>query len=336
MLTDPTSLYRLREGVYAPDLLIVAAAELDVFTWLVNHPGADVATLRDELGLAGRPADVLVTYLAALGLVERRGETVAPTRLAVDHLVAGSPYDLRPYFASLRERPGCGELLRVLRSGEPAAWASAGGGGDWAGRLDEPEFARRITAAMDARGRVLGPALAEVVADLPVRRALDVGGSSGIYVSALVDRMAVTGAVLERPPVDAAARALLAERGYADRVAVVAADMFTDPLPRGYDLHLFSHVLHDWGEDEVRGLLAASYNALPPGGVLVDHDVHVDEGKTGPLPAAEYSVLLMHTTHGKCWSTGELAVLLHDVGFASVRCRDTAGDRSAVIAHKAP
>jgi hypothetical protein len=33
-VTDPTMLYRLRDGVYAPDLLIVAIAELDLFTRL--------------------------------------------------------------------------------------------------------------------------------------------------------------------------------------------------------------------------------------------------------------------------------------------------------------
>jgi hypothetical protein len=62
----------------------------------------------------------------------------------------GSPTDLGPYFASLRERPACAGLLEVLRSGEPVAWASVGGDADWA-RLDDPEFAGRITAAMDAR-----------------------------------------------------------------------------------------------------------------------------------------------------------------------------------------
>jgi hypothetical protein len=36
MVTDPTLLYRLRDGVYAPDLLIAAVAELDLFTWLAG------------------------------------------------------------------------------------------------------------------------------------------------------------------------------------------------------------------------------------------------------------------------------------------------------------
>jgi hypothetical protein len=27
---------------------------------------------------------------------------------------------------------------------------------------------------------------------------------------------------------------------------VITGDMFTDPLPDGYDVHLYSQVLHDW------------------------------------------------------------------------------------------
>jgi len=35
--TDPTMLYRLRDGVYTPDFLNVAIAELDLFTWLFER-----------------------------------------------------------------------------------------------------------------------------------------------------------------------------------------------------------------------------------------------------------------------------------------------------------
>jgi SAM-dependent methyltransferase len=335
MLTDPTPLYRLRDGAYAADLLIVAVAQLDLFSWLHRCGGADADRICREWSLAARPVDVMLTYLVALGLLERVGDMVVPTALAGEHLVDGSPYDLRPYYASLRERPGCAELLAVLQTGEPAAWASAAGGHDWATRLADPAFASGITAAMDARGRFLGPRLAEAIADLPVRRVLDIGGSSGIYLCALADHLpGVHGAVFERPPIDQAARSLLNERGYADRIGVVTGDMFTDPFPNGYDLHLVSHVLHDWDELRVRRLLAGSFATLAPGGWLVDHDVHINADKTGPLPAAEYSVFLMHATPGKCWSVAELTEMLHGYGFVAVSWRATAGDRSAVLARK--
>jgi SAM-dependent methyltransferase len=277
----------------------------------------------------------MLTYLAALGLLDRDGDRVEVTALARDHLVEGSDFDLRPYYASLRERPGCAELLRVLASGEPAAWASASAGEDWVARLDDPAFAAGITAAMDARGRFLGPRLADAIADLPARRVLDVGGSSGIYLCALVDRRpGLRGTVLERAPEDGAARTLLDHRGYGDRVEVLTGDMFTDSFPDAHDLHLLSHVLHDWDEARVRTLLSASWRALPPGGWFVDHDVHINAIKTGPLVAAEYSVFLMHATPGRCRSTGELTAMLLDCGFDDISCRDTAADRSVVLARK--
>jgi hypothetical protein len=334
--TDPTALYRLRDGIYAADLLLVAVAELDLFTRVARPGGADVAGLCAELELDARAADVMITYLAALGLLHRdAGHRLRVSRLAGEHLVAGSPLDLRAYFASLRERPGCAELLSVLKTGRPAGWASAAGQREWADRLDDPGFATRITAAMDARAGFLGPALAAALADIPARRVLDVAGGSGAYACALADRTpGLRATVFEREPVDAAARTLLAERGYGERITVTSGDMFTDPLPPEHDLHLFSHVLHDWGEAQVRRLLSASFAALPPGGWIVDHDTHVNETKTGPLPVAEYSVLLMHSTPGKCWSLAELGAMLEDTGFSGVIHRPTAADRTAIVARK--
>jgi 3-hydroxy-5-methyl-1-naphthoate 3-O-methyltransferase len=333
--TDPTPLYRIRDGVYAADLLVVAVADLDLFSWLAERGGASADRICSELELASRPVDVMLTLLVAEGLLERVGDAVLPTPLAREHLCAGSPFDLREYYGSLRERPACAELRAVLGSGGPAAWSSAAASEDWVSRLADASFAERITSAMDARGRFLGPRLAEAVADLPMTRVLDIGGSSGIYLAALVDRSrGVTGAVFERFPIDVAAVALIEERGYADRIDVVVGDVFEEPLPEGFDLHLLSHVLHDWDEGRVRTILARSFAALAPGGYLVDHDVHIDADKAGPLPAAEYSVLLMHSTPGKCWSVGELATFLGDVGFTDVEHRATAGDRSVVVARK--
>jgi hypothetical protein len=290
--------------------------------------------LCEQLGLAARPCDVLLTYLAALGLLRRHAEgDVEVTEPAERLLCSGSGSDLRPYFASLRERPGCSELLRVLHTGEPVAWASAGADEDWAERLDDPDFARRITAAMDARGAVLAPACAAALTDLPFSSALDVGGGSGVYARALLaSRAGLRAGLLERPPVDDAARTILRELRE-HRLEVISGDMF-DSLPSGFELHLFSHVFHDWGEDDVRGLLQRSFSALPAGGWLIDHDTHINASKSGPLPVAEYSVLLMHSTRGKCWSIAELHAMLGDAGFVVHDQRPTAADRTALIARK--
>ena len=54
--TDPTALYRLRDGIYAADLLIVAIAELDLFTHVARAGSVDVAELCAEWQLDARPS----------------------------------------------------------------------------------------------------------------------------------------------------------------------------------------------------------------------------------------------------------------------------------------
>ena len=128
--TDPGVLYALRDGLYAGDLLIAAIAELDLFTFLGDRPSAP-GEICEAMDLAAEPVDVMCSLCLALGLLERRGAVLAPTQLAREHLVAGSEWDLRPYFASLAGRPAVAELVAVLRTGRPAAWASAAEGKTW-------------------------------------------------------------------------------------------------------------------------------------------------------------------------------------------------------------
>lgn len=97
-------LCRVRDGIYADDLVLAAVVWLDVFTWLDEHP-VDLEGLCRGHALAPRPADVMCTLFRAMGLLEREPNPLRPTPLALDHLAAGARFDLRPYYASLRERP---------------------------------------------------------------------------------------------------------------------------------------------------------------------------------------------------------------------------------------
>jgi len=85
----------------------------------------------------------------------------------------------------------------------------------------------------------------------------------------------------------------------------------------------------------VRELLAKSFHSLPPGGQIVIHDAHINATKTGPLPVAAYSALLMTITEGKCYSESEMRDLLEEAGFTDVRYEATVADRSIITAQKA-
>jgi predicted O-methyltransferase YrrM len=333
-LTDPTPIYRCRDGLYADDMLITTLVWLDLFTWLDRNP-ADLAGICHAHELHMRPADVMLTLFVAMGLIERRDGVFHLSAGAREHLTAGSPWFLGPYYASLKERPVCKDLLRVLRTGKPANWGSDKDKLDWHKAMETEEFATQFTAAMDCRGVLLAQAAARKL-DLGSRKhLLDIAGGSGIYAcSFCAHAPQLRATVLEKPPVDGITRRAVAERGFADKVDVIAGDMLAGPLPGGCDAHLFSNVLHDWDEPVVRELLRKSFAALEPGGVVIVHDAHLNEDKSGPLHVAEYSVMLMHSTEGRCYSVAEMRGHLHEAGFTDVTFAPTAAARSVVTARK--
>jgi len=332
--TDPTAVYRTRDGIYAADMLLTAIVHLDLFSWLAENPSSRETICR-AFGTADRPTDVMLTLFAAMGLVEARQQVFSVTALATEHLVKTSPWFLGPYYESLKNRPVALDLLKVLRTGKPANWSSQQDGQDWHQAMETEAFAAQFTAAMDCRGVYLAQAVAKSV-DLSGRdRLLDIAGGSGIYACSLVThypRLSAT--VFEKPPVDGIARRAIGRRGCSDRVDVAAGDMLADPLPRTADVHLYSNVLHDWDVPAVRRLLAASFAALPAGGLLLIHDAFLNAGKNGPLHVAEYSVLLMHSTEGRCYSTAEMEDYLTGAGFRGVTYRDTAAARGVMTATK--
>jgi predicted O-methyltransferase YrrM len=327
--TDPLGIYRYRDGLYAVDL-VTAALSLDFFSWLATSPSS-LEEICAHHGFQPRPADVMMTLFTANGWVIQDGAAFHLTETGHEHLCAGSEWFLGPYYASLHDRPIARDFLTVLRTGRPAGWSGDKAAFDWHKAMEQEDFARSFTAAMDCRGRYLAQALAKQL-DLTSRsKLLDIGAGSGIYACSIAARHAhLQAVVFDQSPVDRIAGKLIAERGCADRVSVATGNMF-DGLPQGCDVHLFSNVLHDWDVEEVRQLLAISHAALPPGGLLIIHDAFINDDKSGPLHVAEYSCLLMHSTQGKCYSTAEYAALLTEAGFIPGEYQDTVVGRGFMV-----
>ncbi len=332
--TDPTNLYRYRDGLYAADLLAAAVVVFDFFTWLAEHP-VDLSGICRGFNIRERPADVMLTLFTAMGLVEQRDGLFRVTKLAAEHLVKGSPWFVGAYFASVKARPVCQDFVTVLRTGRPANWASLKTEREWSEAMNNRRFAEEFTAAMDCRGVFLGQVLAEALPTGRFRRLLDIGGGSGIYACAIAARNPeLEATVLEKAPVDQLAREAVEQRGFANRVRVQTGDMLHDPLPENFDLHLLSNVLHDWDVPVVTELLRKSFKALPADGALAIHEAFINEDKTGPLPVAEYSAMLMHSTEGKCYALSEMRQYCAAAGFVDFQYKPAGADRGLIAVRK--
>jgi SAM-dependent methyltransferase len=333
-VTDPLSIYRMRDGLMGVDLLAAAICHLNLYTWLADHPST-LGAICAHFELKVRPADVLITLSAAMGLVTQAGGVWHLTARAREHLVDSSPFSLKPYYDTLKQRPQTLEFLSVLKTGRTANWSSTDMAA-WAKAMEDESFANQFTAGMDCRGVLLGPALAKAV-DLRAHTALlDVAGGSGIYSCAMAAQYShLKVSVFERPPVDGIARRSIGNRGYSDRVQVIAGDMFQVDLPSSFDVILLSNVLHDWDDPVAEKLFQKAANALPSGGLMLLHDAFLNSEKTGPLPVAQYSALLMHSTEGRCFSVLEMRQWGERCGMEWAGHYPTAVDRSCVALRKA-
>jgi hypothetical protein len=212
--TDPSSLYRTRDELYADDLLIAALNGVDFFTWLDGR-SVTIDEIAAHFGFHARPVDVMTTLFVAKGLLERDGDRVGLTDLAREHLVRSSRWFLGPYFPPVTDRPIAVDLLEILRTDRPANFASRKDAADWHKAMETEQFAEAFTAAMDRRGQLLAQALAKNL-DLGDRqRLLDIAGGSGVYACGCAARFpTLRGSVLEKAPVDRIASRAIADRGF--------------------------------------------------------------------------------------------------------------------------
>lgn len=325
-LPSPAPLAELQWAYWATGAYF-AAVELDLFTHLAAGP-ATPEELAARMGLALRPARLLLTACVPLGLVEKRDGRYRNTPLADAYLVKSrATYigDL-PRLLGKHAWAAWGELAKAARNNAPVR-ASFG---------DDPELPRMFAEATHTlRMLTAAPALAQAYDFSPHRALLDVGGASGAYVIQAARRYAGLRAILfDLPPACAVAERMVREAGLADRIAIAPGDFRTDPLPDGADVVLLSLVVNTQPDAEAERLLRKVHAALPSGGVLLIHEPFLDDDETGPKGAALFSAQMLAMTHGRVRSQAEYRAFLASLGFEVAGIRPLAGDFSLLTARR--
>jgi predicted O-methyltransferase YrrM len=331
-------LMQLTSGFWAFKTL-AAAHELDLFGQLTGSRGTTPRELAASLGIADRPAEMLLTACTALGLLRKKGGRYTNSPLAEEYLVRGKPY----YFGGLVEMldkrlyPGWARLADALRTNRPTTWdpdrqASLFDGAD-------PVMLSHFWEAMHSISSSTARLLAQAVDLRRFKRLLDVGGGSGAFDIELCRRYrGLHATVYDLPHVTEIAAAKIAQAGLADRVQTAPGDFFADAAyPAGHDLILLSLIMHDWSEEDDRAILRRCHDALPSGGAVVICELLVNDEKTGPAPAALMSLnMLIETAGGRNYTAAEYTAWLTDLGFRRIRTVRFAspGADGAVIAYK--
>jgi protein-L-isoaspartate O-methyltransferase len=312
---------------------IVVADDMGIFAALDERPATPDA-LAERLGFDARATRILLRLLAALGLLAQRKEHMHLTDHARVYLHASSPF----YWGHMM-RVGVNESHRsTLRAalkkkdsamtagpqGTPMPAGTGRSADGWAQGNIPIERAHEIAATMHAHSLLPAIGVARHYDFAGISRILDVGGGSGCFMIAMAKaHPAVRCTVLELATMCEVARGYIEAGGVADRVDTHPCDMFRHSWPTGYDAIFFSNVWHDWNVRTCTWLAGRAYEALPPGGRILLHEMLLDDDGAGPLAAASFSMLMLLATQGQQFTFGELAAILECAGFSEIVTQQT-------------
>jgi len=311
---------------------VLAADELGIFDSLGREP-ATAEELAERLDLNEHALIGVLALLAGLGLLARRLGRFGPTAAGRLYLRHGEPFYWGEALGVMRSLPTVALLREALRDKSVRRHYQMSR--QWTDGQIAAEAAAGVARLMQSQSLPAALGLAALGELRDIRSLLDVGGGSGCFAIALARRYSgLRCTVLELPAMCGVVAGYVDGAGLAGRVDTVAADMFQDPWPRGYDAILLSNVFHDWDAATNGQLAIEAFEALPPGGRILVHEMLLDDGRAGPLPAAAFSVMMLLATGGRQYSARELAGLLTDAGFVDVGVTAAYGYYSLVSARK--
>jgi ubiquinone/menaquinone biosynthesis C-methylase UbiE len=319
-----------------------AAVQLDLFTILGQKGPLTRAQVATALGIAEKPARILLLGCAALGLVRknRKGE-YSNSRLSAELLDQKKPRHIVniikwQHYINYRAMFHFADALKANRN--VGLDSISGQGATLYERLAQhPELEQIFQDAMQGISVQANHLLAEAVDFSKFTKVLDIGGGNATNIINLARQYpTLKAAVFDAPSVCAIAEDNIRNAGLEDRLGAVPGDCFRDAFPQGVDCILFAHFMTIWSEARNKELLTKAFHALPPGGAVIIFNMMQDDSETGPLSAALGSpyFLTLATGEGMLYTWSEYEQWMRESGFKTVIRHKLIRDHGVIIGIK--
>lgn len=312
---------------------LLTAHKLGVFGLLAAEP-LTASEVASRLELANRPAEILLTTLAAQHLLVKARDRFSLAPLGRAYCIESSPTYLGgmlDFAVATHAMCTVENLEACARTGQSLAY---GRGEMFQEHAEEIARARVFTDAMHSQSIAPAKAWPKALDLSRHRMMLDVAGGSGAHsIGALQHWPELRSTVFEMAPVSSFVSEYATRYQLHDRLDAATGDMWQDPFPPS-DMHFYSQVYHDWPPEKCRMLTEKSFASLPSGGRIVIHELLLDSDETGPLLPTLMGMVMLLWTEGRQYSMSELAGLLGSVGFVEVRAERTFGSWGIVTGVK--
>jgi ubiquinone/menaquinone biosynthesis C-methylase UbiE len=297
--------------------VILTAFELDIFT-VLGKGSMSSTDISSKIETDARATDRLMNVLAGCGLLEKKSGKFINTPFAEKFLVKGSSSYMGGTGHISHLWHSWTTMTDAVRKGTSVMMRSEinARGEDWL----EP-----FIAAMHQRGIQQAKIIANLLDLSGVHKILDVGGGSGAFSFAIVDKNpAVKAIVYDLPNVVPITKKYIQNEGYENKVGTLTGNYLEDPLGSEYDMAFLSAVIHSNSTEENKLLFRKCAKALNPGGQLVVLDHIMSEDRTEPFGGAMFSLnMLVGTQAGDTYTESEIKSWMGEAGFEEISLVET-------------
>ena len=325
----PALLLRRLIGSYRITHAIKAAAQLGIADHFGERPQG-ACELAERLKVNPQALYRLLRTLVGIGLLADAGDrmfTLTPVgaclrRDAPDGMRAWALCEGAEYYQGAWMN-----LPHAVETGE-TAFEQTHGETFYQHLARHPETGHGFSQAMLDYARLIAKAVVAGYDFAGVQRVVDIGGSHGHLLSAILQaNPTVNGVLFDRPAVVERAGERLRGAGLAGRAELVAGDFF-ESLPEGGDLYILSRILMDYDDDASVRLLQNCRRAMRPGGrVLIVQLLMPEQGDNAAreqlFEAAVSDLNMLVLTGGRERTEGEYRALLARAGFRLSRVVQT-------------
>jgi O-methyltransferase domain/Dimerisation domain len=275
-----------------PQTLQELPSAMKVIQMLVGKSVARAISVAAELGIADALKDApkqveelaaatsthapslyrLLRALASVGIfaeIEDRRFTLTPMATCLRTEAPDSIRNLARWFGAPLSWSGWGELLHCVKTGETGVKQALGVTDPFAYMSEHPEQAQIFHACMTEISRMNAPGIVGAYDFGRFHKIVDVGGSHGLLLSAILRRYpSPRGILFDLPRVVEGAKRVIAADGLTERCEPVAGNFF-ESVPAGADAYILKQVIHDWDDAPAVAILRNVRQAIPPEGRLL-------------------------------------------------------------------
>ena len=307
--------------------IVLTAYELDVFTFIdkKSHTSENISK---ALNLDKGAVERLLNALVALKFLQKDGENYSNSKESFMFLSKNSHAYLAGFMHTNHLWNTWNHLTDVVKTGRAAHDVEVNERGE--------QWLEAFINAMHDRGKKQAPAQIAKIDLQTVDSVLDVGGGSGCFCMAFLNRKpGLKTTVFDLPNVVPISKNIIDREGFTGKIAHHVGDYTTDDLPRGFDLVFLSAVIHSNSFEINQALVGKCYNSLNPNGKIVIQDWIMNDAKTEPVQGAIFSInMLVGVEGGNCYSENEVKTWLNNAGFTNFTKVDLESGIGQVIATK--